>query len=349
MTYILPFVEVHAVDHCNHTCASCHNYSPHAPEREYSPEEYYEGLDILARNNVQLKLISIMGGEPFLHSDLTGFCRALFERYKRPLTITTNAFWFNRENIRLFRELWQYVYVLKISAYPSIEKRLGGREAVTRLFKDLYKYNPAMNIHHPDKYIFNDLKFFDEPKEPQLKCGNAGCLALLTDCRMAVCGAGAYQHFAPPGVITEGFTASRHMFYDLRSFTEESFIEWHTRYPLDACWYCNFAREDKRVPWRALPGHGLFRKDVEYVFELNQCRALEREGAARRVDARILEFVKKEPAAAGTLSAIVLERCGRGDVEAARHLAASMAELMPEHEGRHILESVAAAQACGTA
>jgi len=120
MTYILPFVEVHAVDHCNHTCASCHNYSPHAPVREYAPEAYYEGLDILARNDVQLKLISVMGGEPFLHGDLIGFCRALFERYKRPLTITTNAFWFNRENIRLFRDLWQYVYVLKISAYPSI-------------------------------------------------------------------------------------------------------------------------------------------------------------------------------------------------------------------------------------
>lgn len=71
MSYLLPFVEVHLVDHCNHTCRWCHNYSPNSPKREYKAEDYFEGLDLLRANKVDLNSISLMGANPFCTATLS--------------------------------------------------------------------------------------------------------------------------------------------------------------------------------------------------------------------------------------------------------------------------------------
>ena len=198
-------------------------------------------MDILARNGVVCDLLSIMGGEPFLHHNLPDFCIKLVLRYERPLYMTTNGFWLSKENIRLYKDLWPLVYGLKVSRYPSMEKRLGGEARIQELFREIRLYNPQIKVEWPNKYAFNELKFFEEPVQPEIYCFNVNCLALLTDLRIGHCGAGAYRHLAPEGVLSRNFLESKDMFYNLKDFRMDSFILWHKRYPLDACGFCNLS------------------------------------------------------------------------------------------------------------
>jgi len=261
----LGWIEVHLVDHCNNNCRWCHNYSPFAPKREYEAREYFDGLDVLLKR-VRVNAISLMGGEPFLHSDITLFASELLQRYCRPLMVTTNGFWLSHDAIRAYKELWPLLSTIRISRYPTIERRLGGEGSMRELIAGIRKYNPKIFIDFPDKGTFNKLAFFEQSEEVEMWCGNANCTALLPDMRMGRCGAGAYTHFAPQGMVSEGFLSSRHMFYDLKKFSAQTFWLWRKRYPLDACSFCSFARPGKSVNWKLERGRPLFNREYELDF-----------------------------------------------------------------------------------
>ena len=321
MSYLLPFVEVHVVDHCNHTCRWCHNYSPNSPKREYAPEDYFEGLDLLRANKVNLNSISLMGGEPFLHSDLIAFADEILTRYRRPLVLTSNGFWLSPDNIIAYKDLWPRLWMLKISRYPSIEGRLGGEENILPLLELIRHYNPKLHIEWPNKFIFNELKFFEEPRETQVYCGNSECLALINlpeGPALGRCGAGAYTYLAPQGLFPEGFLQSKHMLYRLRDFNMNSFKLWHKRYPLDACEYCNFAQPDKRVPWKPAKGKGLFVNEYEDEFERRQCLYFLAAGDDKRLRKKAEALLKRDAANARFVNSLGVHRYNEGAAASAR-------------------------------
>ncbi|MGX9365366.1 radical SAM protein [Desulfoplanes sp. PS50] len=262
------WLEVHAVDHCNHNCRWCHNYSPFAPSKDYEAKDYFDGLDVLKKKNIQYHSLSIMGGEPFLHPDLIRFAYALLERYRKPLMLTTNGFWLSREDIHLYKDLWPMITSLRVSRYPTIIHRLGGEENVARMLGIIKKYNKNIYIDFCDKAIFNELKFLNKPVTPQVYCGNAECTALLPDMRMGRCGAGAYSRFAPKEMLSDQFLASKDMMYDLRQFDGSSFWLWRSRYPLDACSYCNFSQKLRSRPWKVERGRRPFDENIEQQYHL---------------------------------------------------------------------------------
>jgi hypothetical protein len=234
MANVFGWLEVHAVDHCNHNCRWCHNYSPFSPQKSYEANDYFDGLDVLKKNNIQYHSISIMGGEPFLHTNLIGFAYALLERYRKPLMLTTNGFWLSNDDIYLYKDLWPIINSLRVSRYPTIMHKLGGERNVKAMLQVIRKYNPNIFIDFCNKTTFNKLEFWNSPKDPQVYCGNAECTALLPDMRMGRCGAGAYTRLAPKDMICEPFMSSQDMFYDLKNFENTSFWLWRKRYPLDA-------------------------------------------------------------------------------------------------------------------
>ena len=342
MSYRLPFVEVHLVDHCNHTCRWCHNYSPHSPKREYKAEEYFEGLDLLRANDVDLNSISLMGGEPFLHSDLVGFADAMLARYQRPLVLTSNGFWLSVDNIQIYKDLWPRLWMLKISRYPSIEARLGDEANILPLFDIIKRYNPDIHIMWPDKFKFNELKFFAEPREERVYCGNSECLALVNlpgGPAIGRCGAGAYAHLAPEGLLPEGFLRSKHMFYHLRDFEINSFKLWQKRYPLDACAHCNFAQPDKSVTWKPLKGAGLFVKEYEDEFEIRQCVYLLAAGDDKKLSKKADVLLKRNAAHAEFVNTLGVHYYNGGNMEQARQLFAMVLQHAPDnHDARGNLE-----------
>ncbi len=323
------WLEVHAVDHCNNNCRWCHNYSPFSPKRDFEAREYYDGLDVLRKHNVNFFSISIMGGEPFLHPDLITFAYDLLVRYKHPLMLTTNGFWLSSDAIKAYKELWSLITTLRISRYPTIEKRLGGPDDMKRLIYSIKEYNPALNIDFPDKSFFNTLAFYDAPMDIQVYCGNSECTALLPDMRMGRCGAGAYMHLAPPNTFTDAFAASEHMFYDLKAFEPQSFWLWRKRYPLDACAYCSFSQKTKYGVWKLERGRPLFNVEHELAHDLNVGKRLLAKGhlPEARDRARLMRGRYGETVEVATLEGLV--DMTTGNLDGALHAFSKVLELDP--------------------
>jgi len=292
------FLEVHAVDHCNNNCRWCHNYSPFSPQKEYEARDYFEGLDFLRAKKIEVEKISLMGGEPFLHSDITQFAFHLFERYQTQLVITTNGFWLSEDTIKDHKDLWKLLTYVKISRYPNIEKRLGGEKRFYELISSIKNYNPSIMIDFPDKGRFRELEFHEDPVEPTRFCGNSHCTALLPDMKIGRCGAGSYAHFAPEGMLSEAFKNNKHMIYDLRKFDSNSFNFWKERYPLDACSYCSFSTMTHGNTWKVERGRAPFNKTYELEYHYTQGRrriGLNRPDGARQKAGLILEQYGEKP------------------------------------------------------
>lgn len=286
------WVEVHAVDHCNNNCRWCHNYSPLAVPRTYEASEYFRGLDILQENGVYYQILSIMGGEPFLHPDLVGFAVDLKRRYMKELMVTTNGFWLGDRQIIAYAPLFEVLDVVHFSVYPNMLKRLGGRERFDSLCEAVRALHPHLTINVNDKQSFRPLDFFEESVRPAVYCVNAECTALLPDGRMARCGAGGYLHLHPSP--PRAFANSEDMFYDLNQFNQQSFWMWRKRFPLDACAHCSFAQPGNGS-WKAQPGTP-YRANLDAEAK---ARSAQRLLAMRRMDLALEEFediLAKNPA-----------------------------------------------------
>lgn len=337
----LHFVEVHVADHCNNNCRWCHNYSPFSPAKEYQASDYFEGLDVMLNGQINIPVISLMGGEPFLHSDLTLFAYQMVERYKKALIITTNGFWLSEETIKSYALLWKVISTIKISRYPTIEKRLGGFKEAKRIAMTIKKYNPRIHIEFPEKSVFNKLETFDQPVEVKRFCGNSNCTALLPDMTIHRCGAGAYKHFAPDGFLSDNFKNCQHMSYDLKKFDYNSFALWRSRYPLDACRYCNFSGKTPSVGWKVEKGHKPFTKEYEIAYYYNLGKNMIAQGSLADATAKT-QFMLKQYGQQPEISVLEgLIASHAGDVKGSLSAFGNALKLDSGHtDARHYLDLV---------
>lgn len=325
------WIEIHVVDHCNNNCRWCHNYSPFSERREFSPEEYYDGLDVLKLYNVRYDNISLMGGEPFLHENLHDFAYKILERYRKPLMLTTNGFWLSEHAVKAHADLWRIVSWLKISRYPTVEKRLGGIAEMRRIASLIKQFNPGIIIEIPDKSIFNKLEFTALPRDVETYCGNSQCTALLPDMTMGRCGAGAYLHLAPDGAVPDGFRESRHMMYDLRNYEAHTFLLWRRRYPLDACSFCSFSGRQLQTRWKVERGRPVFNTEYEreYDFVIGKRLVVMGEAEDARRMARNMRERYGERVETEMLECLLAARSGQRE-SAVKHITRAL-ELAPDN------------------
>jgi len=250
------WLEIHAVDHCNNSCKFCNNSSPYMERREFAASDYLPWLDLLVERGIAFYCISLLGGEPFLHRDITGFTLP-FRRFDKSLMLTTNGFWLKEETIAGYGELFEALDILCFSLYPSIAARMGGREEFLRLVEMIRERHPRLRVDVRDVSRFFAFEFLSEPVEVDRFCGNSDCVTLLADGRMGRCSVGTYAAFNP--AATPEFLAARDVFYDLRDLDRKDFWMWRKKWPLDACAFCTNFRDtfvdweyQKRIPKRIL-------------------------------------------------------------------------------------------------
>jgi hypothetical protein len=249
MSFIFDWLEIHAVDHCNNACEGCNNHSPYAPKRQYQANDYIPWIRRMLDQKMTFKSISIMGGEPFLHTDLHGFVFELADAFDLKLVLSTNGFWLSPSGVKRHKPLLSRLSLLNLTVYPPLAERFGGMERIPELLDLIRNQHPGLDIVVRKAFSFYVLEFTEEPMVVDRYCGAADCTCLLPDGRLARCGPGAFADLSPH--VSKAFLQHRgDIFYDLKSDTGD-FWMWRRRWPLEACRYCtHFTRKTK--PWRSL-------------------------------------------------------------------------------------------------
>lgn len=243
--YDLKWFELHAVDHCNLNCLNCNHHSLFFKKKEYSCEQYFPWIDEMKRRDISFQTIGIIGGEPFLHSDLEGFCEGIKNRYKCRVIVTTNGFWL--KNWKKNQSIIQLLDEIIFSVYAPIASVID----FAKLVEEISSFSPKTKIKKRDNIThFSEIKFTSKPEVPSDYCDwQADCTNLLVDGKLARCGVGAYAK-ANPSATKEFLTSSNSdMFYDLSKDNGRDFKKWKEKYPLEACKFCTMWKKNM-VPWQ---------------------------------------------------------------------------------------------------
>ena len=260
----ISYLSIHCTDHCNNHCRDCNHFSPFAEPREYMAEEYFSGLDALQSKGYQVAFLSILGGEPFLHTRLDAFVTAINLRYPHTkLHLVTNGFWLSQAAVRKFERVFQTVQSLSISIYPNMIQKFGGIKNACGLIAHLQAAYPSLRVAVRVQMLFgiptpvHPARVITEPH-----CGQLNCTCLLADGRLARCAAGAYRHFSKQGLSF--FENSKDAYFDTAIWPEQ-LETWLARRVLDACQHCPYAISDP-APWRAEAGIPYRQDRVDAVF-----------------------------------------------------------------------------------
>ena len=247
-SFNLGWFELHAVDHCNLRCNGCNHHSWMLKKAEYKAEDYFPHIDEMLRRNINFDTIGILGGEPFLHSDISNFVLSIKNRYKKKVTLTTNGFWL-RKDWKKYHEMFSILSDMWISIYNPIEKSIGRDKMISEINQIKQMYS-NMNVTLRDHIThFIELKFTSEPEKPTSFCHAQGnCTNLMPDGRLARCGVGAYAD-KNPEATKEFLNNLDDLFYDLTIDDGKSFEEWKTKFPLRSCDYCTMWK-NKSIPWQ---------------------------------------------------------------------------------------------------
>jgi hypothetical protein len=198
----------------------------------------------MVEKNWQFAEIRVSGGEPFLHSDITGFVRAFKERFHKRMAIASNLFWMKSpEDVDRYWELFQMIDTFYPSYYPHNEEQMKILKECFEKLEGHYRVDVA--IRH--KHWFSQMKFRTDPKVPTKFClDNGDCTNLLTDGRLARCAVGAYCENNPH--VTQEFLDARSDFY-FNIYEDDDILSWLKKWPHNACSYCTLW-ETTPVKWK---------------------------------------------------------------------------------------------------
>lgn len=137
---ILPYLEYQVQDNCNLNCKSCGHFSNIIKENmRASLQEFTECFQKLSKVFFNIETIRLMGGEPFLNSELGDFVKIArkFFPYANIRIVTNGLLILNTKD-----DLWEIIrsngVVLDISYYPVLEAKLS----------EIFDYLNSLNIRY---------------------------------------------------------------------------------------------------------------------------------------------------------------------------------------------------------
>jgi organic radical activating enzyme len=121
--------ELSITEHCNFTCRACCHLSPVIPKEALPPEDIAKDLSLLAQY-YRVEHVRLVGGEPFLHPQLTDVIAAV-----RSSGITSRIRVITNGSLpqRMTPKIWTMIDEIHISIYPGKEPSA----ATLQLFRQL--------------------------------------------------------------------------------------------------------------------------------------------------------------------------------------------------------------------
>lgn len=113
-------LEIHLVDHCDLQCNNCNHFSPLASPFFITKKDFKNQLNLIKERLPSIKVLMLLGGEPFLHPNLIELCqiaRDLFPDIE--LKILTNGIILNNYDEKKIKKLENLNININISKYPN--------------------------------------------------------------------------------------------------------------------------------------------------------------------------------------------------------------------------------------
>ncbi|WP_420134397.1 radical SAM protein [Rhodopseudomonas sp.] len=250
---VAPLLQIYAADHCTQRCHFCTTSAPHRKAHEGDIEAFIKYINQMYSDRIKFAVINILGGEPFLHSNLSGFVRRLREgmAYPARFVVTTNGFWLN--------EMDEHPSGLEagdriiISRYADVIRDVGGIDRYNSLISKLSQTRPE-TIEITDAFHFREWEFSEEPVYGfPLDCDLADNVSLADDGTVHRCCVAPASRFSPRATKafldrSEELEFKLNRDTDLRSWLQS---------PLpDACGYCTAHYNTPYYPLRSLTVSG---------------------------------------------------------------------------------------------
>jgi hypothetical protein len=226
-----------AVEHCTHTCKNCSTSAPlFAGRRFHAAAAFFPWLDLLTREGIEFKRISITGGEPFLHPDIGGFFDELKARYPdKEIGVATNFFWASENKIKTVAPKLKSLDRLGISRYPNTVAKLGGKDRFHSLVNLVRELCPHIEVSVSDGSHMISWELHAEKETPKAYCCTSDCYVLRPNGKISHCSVAAGLDNRPE--YAQILKECKEGVFDLSQGTS-GFLPWIRKYPFDLCYHC---------------------------------------------------------------------------------------------------------------
>lgn len=123
---VLKYIEYHVSDYCNLKCKGCGHYSNLITKKEFPDiEEFKESLKGLSRRFINIMMFRLMGGEPFVNSDLNLYIYKVREEFPyTDIRIVSNGLLLPKVSKRVVNSIKECGAIIDITQYPPTRDKL---------------------------------------------------------------------------------------------------------------------------------------------------------------------------------------------------------------------------------
>lgn len=246
---------VNICDHCNLNCRGCDHFSPIADKRFVSTEKIKSDLEQMRRIlGEDIELISLMGGEPLLHPDLT-----------KIMTLARNIFpnttiWLSTNGILLLNqpnEFWdcckENEVEICVTKYP-VKFAYDSAKELAKKYGVKWRYYGGDVVEKTLGHYPLDIEGTQDARESFIHCfhANGGC-NMLSEGRLYTCTvAPNIPIFSKRYNIDIPFTEEDGI--DIYSVNNKKELFEYLSKPMSICRFCNIRQRTFEHPWEQSKG-----------------------------------------------------------------------------------------------
>lgn len=242
--------EVHIVDHCNLNCKGCYHFSPLSNECFLPLEEFERDLErISALCGDRVSHITLLGGEPLLHPQVTDYLYMVRKYFKKcNLELLTNGVLLKEMKEEFWRGCIDNKVILSCTKYPiKIDYALLEKIAESHALRITYHNDVAAGEKTLIKYPF-DIQGTQPVEWNYQHCTRSNLCITLKHGRLFTCPMAAHAHLAKDYFNLDMELSENDSIdiYRAKSFEE---ITNFLVNPIPFCRYCNLKIKPEQIKW----------------------------------------------------------------------------------------------------
>lgn len=151
MKYEINYLEFWATGHCNLNCKGCSSCSPLSAPWFLLPEQIKKDLLKIRELDIEIRNITILGGEPLLHPKIVKIIEYVKEVYPMArVGLITNGLLLLQMNEQFWKTCVKYNVKFNITCFPVMDSTL--RKAIVKKLKEV-----NIEFHLTNKKKFNKI------------------------------------------------------------------------------------------------------------------------------------------------------------------------------------------------